>query len=154
MRELTKPSAGLRAAWLDAHADWGPGQHEDGFGLMPSDEVESPDGFDAWLRGLADDPVCVYRWIVEDGRVLGGIALRWGPADYVARLGHIGYGVRPSARNRGMASWALGEMLKEAKQRGIDRVLVVCEAGNVASARTIERCGGVGEGEPGRYWIG
>ena len=76
-------------------------------------------------------------------------------------FGHIGYGVRPSARRRGLASWALGEMLGEARAAlGVDRVLVPCLADNIASARTIERNGGVLEGirdtEHGpvkRYWI-
>jgi len=39
---------------------------------------------------------------------------------------------------------------------GIDRVLVTCEQDNPASARTIERCGGVLEDERRtlrRYWI-
>ncbi len=74
--------------------------------------------------------------------------------------GHIGYGVRPSARKRGLASWALGEVLKRARDRGLERVLVTCAAENVASARTIERNGGVLEdiretwlGLARRYWI-
>jgi predicted acetyltransferase len=94
------------------------------------------------------------RWIVEDGRVLGGIALRHKFHD---DLGQIGYGVRPSARRRGLASWALGEMLVEARNvLGLDRILIPCLKDNLASARTIERNGGVLEGIPGprrRYWI-
>ena len=35
------------AAWLKARDGWGPGVHEDGFGLRPSDEVDSPAGFAA-----------------------------------------------------------------------------------------------------------
>jgi hypothetical protein len=42
MPELIAPTACLHAAWLGAHAEWGPGAHEDGFGLLPSDEVDSP----------------------------------------------------------------------------------------------------------------
>ncbi|MEV6902929.1 GNAT family N-acetyltransferase [Amycolatopsis sp. NPDC051372] len=61
------------------------------------------------------------------------------------QAGHIGFGIRPSARRRGLAAWALGRMVDEARGLGIDRVLLVCEAGNVASARTIERLGGVFE---------
>ncbi|MEC3973871.1 hypothetical protein [Amycolatopsis sp. H20-H5] len=45
---------------------------------------------------------CTYRWIVEGDRVLGGIALRHGFDDFVPRLGHVGYGIRPSARRRGL----------------------------------------------------
>jgi len=55
--------------------------------LLPSDEVDSPAGFAAWIARLAaaSDQVipvaagqvrCTYRWIVEGKQVLGGIALR------------------------------------------------------------------------------
>ena len=54
MPELIAPTAALHSAWLDAHAEWGPGLHEDGFGLAPGDDVRSPDGFAAWLARLAD----------------------------------------------------------------------------------------------------
>lgn len=170
MPDLIAPAARLHAAWLDAHAEWGPGQHEDGFGLAPTDEVTTPDGFAAWLARLArqSDPAttpdaghrCTYRWIVEDDRVLGGIALRDGSDDYVSWAGHIGYGIRPSARGRGLATWALGRMLGEARALGMDRVLAVCAVGNAASVRTIEKCGGVfegvrdtGHGPLRRYWL-
>nr|WP_319464069.1 GNAT family N-acetyltransferase [Micromonospora sp. RTP1Z1] len=74
--------------------------------------------------------------------------------------GHIGYGVRPSARRRGVATFALGVALSEAARRGIDPVLVTCDDDNTASARIIERHGGVLEdvrdtelGRIRRYWI-
>ena len=38
------------------------------------------------------------------------------------------------------------EVLARASERGIERVLAVCDARNLASAMTIERCGGVPEG--------
>ena len=169
MAELIPPTTRLHAAFLDCRDDWGPGLHEDGFGLGADDDVESPGGFAAWVdeRLRRTHPVgtpcpaerhATPRWIVEDGRVLGGIALRHVFDD---ELGHIGYGIRPSARRRGLASWALGEMLVEARAAlGVDRVLIPCLAGNLASARTIERNGGVLEGfrdsphgPVRRYWI-
>ena len=173
MPELIAPDVRLHAAWLQAHAEWGPGLHEDGFGLRPADEVDTAAGFAAWVaRLIAQEdrakPVeagrvpsrvhCTYRWIVADGQVLGAIALRHEFSDFVRRAGHIGYGIRPSARRRGLATWALGLMLDEARAIGLDRVLIVCEAGNVASARTIEHHGGILEqtGRTGawrRYWI-
>ena len=75
--------------------------------------------------------------------MVGGIALRYGPSDFVRRNGHIGYGIRPSARRRGLATWALGRILDAAGDLELDRVLLVCEADNRASAATIERNGGV-----------
>jgi predicted acetyltransferase len=168
MPELIPPTTGLHAAFLECRDDWGPGLHEDGFGLSANDDVDSPDGFAAWvsqqsrLTHPAGDPCpdekhASSRWIVEDGEILGGIALRhW----FDNEVGHLGYGVRPSARRRGLATWALGEMLGEARALRLERVLVVCLADNVTSARTIERNGGVLEGaretehgEVRRYWI-
>ncbi len=63
--------------------------------------------------------------------------------DHVLRTGHIGYGVRPSARGRGRATWALEQVLRQAKEAGLERVLLVCMDSNAASIKTIERCGGV-----------
>ncbi|MFI0795971.1 GNAT family N-acetyltransferase [Micromonospora rubida] len=172
MPELIAPTVRLHAAWLKAHDEWGPGRHEDGFGLRPSDEVRSPAGFAAWVTRLADaaDPTgplddgqvrCTYRWIVEGDQVLGGIALRHELNDYLLRvIGQIGYGIRPSERRRGLATWALGRMLGEARALGLGRVLITCEKDNLASARTIEHHGGELEdvrdtelGPVRRYWI-
>lgn len=171
MLELVAPTVRLHAAWLEAHEEWGPGLHEDGFGVGPSDEVGLSDGFAAWVARLTDqsDPAktvdlgkhqCAYRWIVESDRVFGGIVLRTGGDDYVRWAGHLGFGIRPSARRRGLGTWATGRMLDEARVLGLDRVLAVCAVGNVASVKTIERCGGVFEGiretrfgPARRYWI-
>ena len=161
MLDLIAPTTRLHIAWLDAHAEWGHGLHEDGFGLAPTDEVDSPAGFAAWIARLADESEqATCRWIVEDDQVLGGIALRHQFNDYVQWAGHIGFGIRPSARRRGLASWALDRMLDEARVLGMNRVLVVCATDNVVSTKTIERVGGVFEevrdtkhGRVRRYWI-
>lgn len=112
MPELIEPTGRLQAAWLDTHAEWGPGVHEDGFGLLPTDDVDSPAGFAAWVERLAGESGrCTHFWIIEGGRVLG-----------------------------------------------MERMLVVCGAENEASAKTIERHGGILEDDDGRgavlrYWI-
>jgi len=152
------PTVELHTAWLAAHDEWGPGLHEDGFGLKESDEVQTSDGFIAWIDRLkAESDTGTCQWIVEDSRVQGGIALRYQHND---RAGHIGYGIRPSARGRGLATWALGQILHKARDRNLSRVLLVCEATNAASAKTIERNGGVLDetrqtphGAVRRYWI-
>jgi len=144
--ELVAPTTRLHAAWLAAHREWGASLHEDGFGLHATDKVVTLAGFSAWVARLAEqsaDPRCTYRWIVEDEQVLGGIALRHGNGELVRRVGHIGYGIRPSARGRGLATWALGRILDQARALRMDHVLLVCAADNNASAATIERNGGM-----------
>ncbi len=95
MPELIAPTIDLYGAWLEAHREWGPGLHEDGFGVGREDNVESSEGFAHWIDRLGVQsnlsiPVaegnahCTYRWIVEGDRVLGGIALRHEYTDFVA----------------------------------------------------------------------
>jgi predicted acetyltransferase len=173
MAELVLPTVELRAAWLRARDEWGHGVHQDGSGLRPEeDDVDSAAGFAAWvgrLHGEGDLSVpptdgrvhASYWWILEEGEVLGAISLRHELNDFLLQAGgHIGYGVRPSARRRGLATWALGLVLDRARTLGITRVLITCDDTNEASARTIERLGGELEdkrhtelGFLRRYWV-
>ncbi|WNV85874.1 GNAT family N-acetyltransferase [Umezawaea sp. Da 62-37] len=158
MPALTTPTTRLHTAWLESHDEWGPGPHEDGFGLHPTDEIHSPTGFATWTARLTSDPSGHAYWITEDNRVLGGIALRHGPTELIRRAGHIGYGIRPSARGQGLATWALAQILDKARTTDLTRVLLVCAKDNKASARTIEHNGGIPEVDTHatnthRYWI-
>ena len=99
----------------------------------------------------------------SDDRLVGTIDLRhsidhpvlgtWG--------GQIGYEVRPSERRKGYASQMLGQVLDRARELGLDKVLITCHRGNIASQKTIERVGGVFDSlyakEDGtivkRYWV-
>jgi predicted acetyltransferase len=98
-----------------------------------------------------------YWWITDGAEVVGFLAIRHRLDDWLLEEGgHIGYSVRPSRRRQGHASRALGLALQRARELGIDRALVTCDEGNVASAKTIEGQGGVLEDVRGvkrRYWI-
>jgi predicted acetyltransferase len=172
MPELISPTSRLRDSWLVARDEWGPGVHQDGAGLHDEDDVDTADGFAAWvarLRREADPSIpldagrvhATYWWITEAGSYAGAISLRHALNKFLLRIGgNIGYGIRPSARGRGLATWALRAVLPHASELGLDRVLVTCADSNLASARTIEKCGGVlddiDESELGRtrrYWI-
>jgi predicted acetyltransferase len=171
MPELVEPTTRLRTAWMAAREDWGPGIHEDGFGLHPEDDVETQDGFTAWVQRLRQDSDTTgptagerdhasYWWIVEGDALLGAIALGHQLNDRALRVGQIGYGIRPSARGCGVAKWALGEVLPVARTLGLDRVLITCLDDNVASARVIEHHGGLLESVTNtdsvrlrRYWV-
>ena len=57
--------------------------------------------------------------------------------------GHVGYGIRPSARRLGFATELLRQTLDRARAMGLLEVLVTCSKSNEASVRTILRNGGV-----------
>lgn len=57
--------------------------------------------------------------------------------------GHIGYGIRPSFRGKGHATWILALSLEKAKSFGVNKALLTCEKHNIASRKVIEKNGGV-----------
>ena len=74
--------------------------------------------------------------------------------------GHIGDGIRPSERRKGFATKMIAMSLEKCKDLGIDKVLMVCDKLNIASAKSIIKNGGVLENEievdgviEQRYWI-
>jgi len=101
---------------------------------------------------------------LADGELVGRASLRFELNEFFAeRGGHVGYGVAPTQRRKGYASEILRQSLIILRAEGVERVLVTCGSDNVASARTIEKNGGVYEStvspapddptEIRRYWI-
>ena len=169
---LIEPTADLYTSWLQARGEFAPGAHLNGAGLREQDDVETSNGFATWTANLSrssdlsvpPEPGwvhCTYRWVVDNNTYLGAVALRHELNDFLLEAGgHVGYGIRPSARRRGLATWALARTLERARTMGLDRVLLTCDPENTASARTIERNGGkledtrnTSDGPKRRYWI-
>ncbi len=101
---------------------------------------------------------------VVDGEIVGRVSVRFELNDYLLEHGgHVGYGVAPAHRARGYATEILRQALVILRADGVERVLVTCDDDNVASARVIEKNGGVLESisppQEGdnkfvrRYWI-
>jgi predicted acetyltransferase len=98
-----------------------------------------------------------------DGAVVGRVSVRHDLNEELLREGgHIGLGVRPDFRRRGIGTTMLRNALVIARSLGIERALVTCDDDNDASAAMIERVGGqledkVEPQEGGvpvrRYWI-
>lgn len=97
----------------------------------------------------------------ETNRFVGAVNIRHRLNALLLRSGgHIGDGVRPSERRKGVATRMIAMALEECRRLGIERVLMVCDKDNIASARSIQKNGGVLENELDdggtmiqRYWI-
>ncbi len=84
----------------------------------------------------------------SDGRIVGTIDVRHRLNDFLRSYGgHIGYGVRPTERNKGYATQMLKLALAYARQIGLTKVMLACNRDNEASRRTILKCNGVLERE-------
>lgn len=83
-------------------------------------------------------------WIF-DGEFCGVINLRFTPGSEALPphvSGHIGYAVVPWKRRRGYATAALAMILPVAREVGLARVMVTCDANNEASRKVILANGG------------
>lgn len=135
---------------------------------------QAGDDFAAFVRKLRDNargvglaeghvPASTYWLVRNGGEILGTANLRHElTAHLLHEDGHIGYSVRPSERRKGYATRMLAMVLAKCRARGLGRVLVTCDRDNVASARVIQKNGGVLENEvvatetgkiKQRYWI-
>jgi predicted acetyltransferase len=76
-------------------------------------------------------------------KILGAISVRHTLNDDLRRFGgHIGYGIVPSERGHGYAARMLMLALEKCRAMSLTRVMVACYKDNLASAKTIQRCGG------------
>jgi len=85
---------------------------------------------------------------IKDNKLVGLIQIRHTLNAFLLEYcGHIGYSVAPEERGKGYATEMLGLALKKCKTLGIGKVMVSCAEHNTASARVIQKNGGVFENE-------
>ena len=81
---------------------------------------------------------------LDKNKLIGLLSIRYElPENLTEIYGDIGYGVRPSERNKGYATTMLRYALSVCKEKGRDKVLLGCYKDNLASAATIKKNGGV-----------
>jgi predicted acetyltransferase len=168
MVELVVPDVSRHAEWLEMADEFGRDRIDGGaMEGTTVDELRDAEVFAAWVQLLLNFErgenlpegfvPGTSRWVAQDGRLVGFLSIRHDLNDNLREVGgHIGYAIRPSERRKGYATAATALALDDCRRRGIDRVLVTCDDTNVASARVIERNGGVLEdirGVKRRYWI-
>lgn len=96
-------------------------------------------------------------WWVSGDQYLGRISIRHRLTAHLMEIGgHIGYDIRPSARQRGHGTAMLTATLPVARSLGIDPALLTCDEDNIASRKVIEANGGMLEDSRHgklRYWV-
>jgi predicted acetyltransferase len=120
---------------------------------------------DRKLETIDKDRVLSDLYISVDkitGKIVGIIQIRHTLNPYLKKFGgHIGDSIRPTERNKGYATAQISLALEKCKEFGLNKVLLTCKDWNKASARTIEKNGGILENiipdDDGnifnRYWI-
>jgi len=149
--------------FLEEFAASGETEIDGHFGRSEWTHAETVAAFVRWSDGEPPEGwvPSTTSFLVDEGRILGVSNLRhWLTPHLLEHGGHVGYSVRPSERNRGHATRLLRNAARKARRLGVERLLVTCDADNIASARVIERCGGDLENEVPtddapirRYWI-
>lgn len=129
--------------------------------------------YDLWLRemqnrhtgrNLPEGYVRENFYLCYNGEKLVGVfSLKFELTEFLLNFGgHVGYAVRPTQRNAGIATQMLKKGLELAKQFGFDKILCVCNEDNYASEKVILNNGGVFENRlydsdenvfVKRYWI-
>ena len=90
---------------------------------------------------------CQYKTFLlirkNDNKIIGTINIRWNLSEEMKKFaGNIGYAIRPTERRKCYNNINLYLGLIEAKKVGLDRVMLDCEAKNLASSKTMEALGG------------
>lgn len=166
---LVKPTPTLQNEYLDFYQEW----QDSGENMVPWVISKDPSDFHGMIQFLADSekgqnlpegwvPDSTYWLVAENKKIVGAVNIRHQLTEKLLHCGgHIGYGIRPSERQKGYATTLLALALEKTKELGIQKALVVCDESNVGSEKTIIKNGGIPDSnyieEDGnvikRYWI-
>lgn len=168
MYQLVEASPDLEVSYMDYIGEW----EKSGERIVPSGSRRDGKSFEQLIRLWTDQktdhmyekgfvPATLYFLIDENRKIYGALQIRHELNDFLLdHGGHIGYGIRPSERRKGLATKMLALSLEKARALGIGRVLITCDKNNLASAKTIMNNGGILENEvvhqdrtTQRYWI-
>jgi RimJ/RimL family protein N-acetyltransferase len=82
-----------------------------------------------------------WTWLIidDDGRIAGECGVKGPPGP--DRTVEIGYGLAAPSRGHGLGTAAVGALLAELRDRGVEHVIAEVDADNLASRRLLERLG-------------
>jgi len=120
---------------------------------------------DRWEKGIGIGekvPQTLFLLKNREQQILGAVSLRpYLNQTNILDGGHLGYGIFPAYRGKGLGGILLKLALEKLRAMGVYRVLVTCDDQNLLSRKVIERGGGILENvaldDDGtwirRYWI-
>ncbi|HFK1664898.1 TPA: GNAT family N-acetyltransferase, partial [Bacillus cereus] len=148
---LLTPTTDLQEEYLDFYNEW----KDSGETMIPWIISKNPANFPAMVQELLDAhnginipetwvPDSTYWLVTDENKIVGAVNIRHSLTKHLFNAGgHIGYGIRPSERRKGYATKLLALSLEKTKELDITKVLVVCDAVNTASEKTILHNGGI-----------
>ncbi|MDO9390722.1 MAG: GNAT family N-acetyltransferase [bacterium] len=164
---LIEPPVLLREQFVDFMSDW----NATGEQLVPFVLAMDYSNYQEYIQklknyslgiGLPDGfvPHSTF-WLIYDDKIIGVSNLRHSLTDKLLKEGgNIGYGIRPTERQKGYATILLQLTLEKARAMGLSKVLLTCDKDNVGSVKTILNNNGVLDSEEEingkvhqRYWI-
>ena len=102
--------------------------------VWESEQTELMDGWKVPSTGF---------WLLENGIPAGFGSVRHFLTDALRQNGgHVGYGIRPKCRNRGLGKKFLALLLEESRKTGLERVLLTVQNQNIPSIRAALANGG------------
>lgn len=116
--------------------------------------IDTPEGFAEFVQSRLDQengvglkegyvPQTTF-WIFSNGELAGvGKVRHYLTAGLLKNGGHIGIGIAPKFRGKGVGTDALDALVKYAKALGQSPILVTNEEDNAASRKISEKCGGI-----------
>jgi predicted acetyltransferase len=166
---LIRPTIDLKDEYLSFYQEWKESEEKMILWVISKD----PSDFEGMVQSILNNergenlpvgwvPDSTFWLVEQQERILGVVNIRHSLTEKLAEAGgHIGYGIRPSERRKGYATKLLSLSLEKAKGLGIKRALIVCDAENLGSKRTILKNGGISDAdfieEDGniinRFWI-
>lgn len=154
--KLVSPSVELKESYLEYISEWV--NTKEKIVPMSSDpkHLTFEDMLDKWLEESTEKvlarrlvPANTYFLVDDNNKIYGCLNFRHYLNDHLQLVGgHIGYGVRPSERRKGIASYMLKlglDIIKD--EHNLDKVLITCDKSNIGSAKTIIANGGILENE-------
>ncbi len=152
--KLTRPSLQYKDTFINGLKEY---QAEGGFPTVDAEERRT--NFAEYVERLAQEfkdgrnegeekSHMEHLWLVDGDRYIGTVLLRH-QLDSSSRNigGNISYEIRPTERRKGYGTEILKLSLLEAKEIGLEKVLLTCDEDNIASKKIILKNGGV-EDEP------